>query len=143
QQREYHQQKEQIAQKGKLMTQMQTEPGKTGPIPETRERQLVEDNDCETGKRDRQRVPVKQRNTEQRQGEKNEIKRYSEDQNGFSQFGDLRRMRDVVPHQVHIKICDLQCASARKPRRLPGKSDFCETMPRPVSVFSCRDSTLP
>ena len=69
------------------MTQMQAEPRKAGTVSETREGQFVSSNDTKTAKRDWQRVPVKQRDAEQCQGEKNEIERNSEDQNRFSQFG--------------------------------------------------------
>src|SRR5215471_16919488 len=172
QQRKSHQQKKQIAEEGKLVAHMQAEPRKAGTISETREGQFVCSNGGETAKRDWQRLPVKQRDAEQCQGKKNEIERNSEDQNGFSQCGldpytlacrfpaqsspewaptgqhrpnppSPAMHARLVSRQVHIKICDSQCAQALKSRRLSGKCDFCETMPPPVSVFSCPDSTLP
>jgi hypothetical protein len=66
---------------------MQAEPRKARTIPETSEGQFVGSNDTKTSKRDWQRVPVKQRDAEQCQGEKNEVERNSQDQNGFSQCG--------------------------------------------------------
>src|SRR5215813_10332987 len=126
---------------------MQAEPRKAGTISETREGQFVCSNGSETAKRDWQRLPVKQRDAEQCQGKKNEIERNSEDQNGFSQCGldpytlacrfpaqsspewaptGQHRPKPPFPamharlvsRQVHIKICDLQCAPALKSRRL-------------------------
>src|SRR5215471_7352765 len=105
---------------------MQAEPGKTMTIPETREGQLVGSNDSETGKRDRQRVPVKQRDAEQCQGEKNEIERNSEDQNGFSQFGL------VVPSLAgYRRSCRLdRCRQDNTDPNHPLLRDVCETLSR-------------
>src|SRR6478609_12015654 len=111
---------------------MQAETCQASTVPEAGEGEFVSVNDAKTGQRDWQGMSMKQRNAEQCQREKNEIERDSEKENRFSQCVSrtapnpgrppLRCMRDTASHRFHIKICDLQSASAVKPMRAPPES---------------------
>ena len=81
QQREAHQQQEQVGEQRKFVAEMQAEAGQTRALLEAGEDQFVGSNDAKASKRDRQRVPVKQRDAEQGQREQDEIERNAEEEN--------------------------------------------------------------
>ena len=72
-QREAHQQQEQVGQDHPFVLHVQREAGEAGAEFEAGEDQLVERDDRKPGQRDVQRVMVEQRDAQQRQAEQDEI----------------------------------------------------------------------
>jgi hypothetical protein len=80
QDREAHQQQEQVGEDHGLVLHVQREPGEPGAKLEARENQLVEYNCGKTGERDLQGLVVEHRDAEQRQREQDEIDRNAENE---------------------------------------------------------------
>ena len=79
QQRESHQQQEQVGEDHPLVLQVQREAGQPGAELEAGEGELVERDRRQPGQRDCERVMMKQRDAEQRQAEQDEIDRNAEE----------------------------------------------------------------
>ena len=87
QQSEAHQQQEQVREQRKFVTEMKAEAGQPCALLEAGEDQLVGGDGAKACKRDRQRVPVKQRDAEQGQREQDEIERNAEEEDWSGQCG--------------------------------------------------------
>ncbi len=86
-QRKSHQQQEQIGEQRKFVAQVVSKTGKPGAVPKAGEDQFIGRDHAKAGQRNRQRVPVKQRDAQQRQGEEHKIQRNAEKQDRFWQCG--------------------------------------------------------
>ena len=83
QKRKSHQQQEQIGEHDPFVRHMLAKAAESRAEFESGEGQLVDNDRCKPGQRDRKRVTMEQRNAEQRQREQNEINGYSEQNYGF------------------------------------------------------------
>ena len=96
QDRETHQQQEQVRQHHPLVLDVQRKAAEAGAGFESRERELVEDDGGEAGERDLERAVMEQRDAEQRQRKQDEVDRNAEDKDrrrrgrGGGGFGEHR-----------------------------------------------------